>query len=283
MSLKNKVLASMDDYMIIGQQDYPVEHNNGIDGGDSINRMGHYHFLIEANKEIGNDIAEREDLPSRTKCDYEEQLNLFECPKSKGNYRRHPEVTKFGIAYYCNGTYDGVMSRDQSIPLVISLAFMGMYKRLGMYFLRHLMRGLLFTTNTRQNALSLKTKKLPDFTGPEFWALYIRSNPITAILLYPLLCLFDIETLIGAIVRRLQPLKSKSGKINDDVINHLTVSIYGAMRFPTPIMWLANKINNYDDLLEKLKYYCGDHPTHTWRKITFFVDLYEPLMTKYIK
>jgi len=283
MILRDQVLASMDNYQIIGQQDYPKDHNNGIDGGDSINRMGHYHFLIEANKKIGNDIAERENLPSRTFCEYDEQLNLFECQNSKGNYRRHPEETKFGIAYYCNGTYDGVMSRDQSIPLVVSLIFMGMHKRLRMYFLRHLMRGLLFTTNTRMNAMSLKTKKLPDFTGPEFWALYIRSNPVTGILLYPLLCLFDIETLIGSIIRRLQPLKSKNGTINDDVINHLIICINGAMRYPTPIIWLANRINSYDNLLEKLKFYCGAAEENKWRKISFFVDLYEPLMRKYIK
>jgi hypothetical protein len=282
MSLKYQVLSAMDKRGIIGQPDYPKQHNGGIDGGDSINRMGHYHFLIEANKKIGNNIGERENLPSRTYVEYEVQLNEFECPKSKGNYRRHPEVTKFGIAYYCNGTYDGVMSRDQSIPLVISLIVMGMYKRLGMYFLRHLMRGLLFTTNTRINALSLKTKKLPDFTGPEFWALYIRSNPITGILLYPLLCLFDLETLLGSIVRRNQKLIDGK-KINDDVINHLTVCIFGAMNYPTPVMWLANKVNNYNDLLEKLKYYCGADERNLWRKIPFFVDLYEPLMARYMK
>lgn len=276
--MRESVLKAMDAYQIIGQQDYPIEHNGGIDGGDSINRMAHYHFLIKANKNIGNDIAERENLPSRQPSEYEDQLGLFECKNSKGNYRRHPEETKFGIAYYCNGTYDGVMSRDQTTPLIISLISLKMYKRLAMYFLRHLMRGLLFTTNTRQNALSLKTKKLPDFTGPEFWGLYIRSNPLTAILLYPLLCLFDVETLIGSIVRRFQPIISKNGTVNDDVINHLTIAIFQAQNYPTPISYLALKINRYDDMLAKLTMYCCE-----WRKIPFYVDLYNPLMIKYIK
>ena len=152
-----------------------------------------------------------------------------------------------------------------------------------MYFLRHLMRLLLFTTNTRKNDVKLNPKKLPDFTGPEFWGLYIRSNPITGILLYPLLCLLDIETLAGSIFRRLQPLKSSDGKINDDVINHLTVCIFQAQNYPTPVSYLALKINSYDDMLEKLKYYCGAAEENKWRKISFYVDLYEPLMAKYIK
>lgn len=283
MTLREKVLAVMDKRNIIGQPDYPIEHNGGIDGGDSINRMGHYHFLLEANKRIGNNIGDREDLPSRTKYEYEIQLSEFECKNSKGNYRRHPEETKFGIAFYCNGTYDGVMSRDQTIPLIISLAVLGMYRRLGMYFLRHLMRGLLFTTNTRQNALTLKSKKLPDLTGPEFLGLFIRSNAITGITLYPLLFVSDFFTLVGSIIRRFQPLISKNGNINDDVINHLSICIYGAMNYPTPIIWIANKINSYENLMEKLKFYCGDAEDNRWRRLTFFIDLYEQLMTKYMK
>lgn len=282
MSLRKQVLKTMDSYGIIGQSGYPKDHNDGIDGGDSINRMGHYHFLIEANKRIGNDIGEKENLPSRSFIEYEVQLDNFECYKSKGNYRRHPVKTEKGIAWYCNGTYDGVMSRDQSIPLVISLAFMKMYKRLGMYFLRHLMRGLLFTTNTRPNANYLKPKKFPDFTGPEFWALYLRSNLVTAVLFYPLLCLFDLETLLGSVIRRFQPLISKKGKVNDDVINHLTVCIYGRLKYPTPTIWLACKINSYQDMMEKLKYYWGDHPKHNWRQSPYFVNLYEPLVRKFM-
>lgn len=286
MTLREQVLASMDNYMIIGQQGYPKEHNDGIDGGDSINRMSHYKFLIDANDEIGNHIGTKEDLPSRTLCDYEEHLNLFECQNSKGNYRRHPERTKHGIAWYCNGTYDGVMSRDQSIPLIIAMGFAGLHKRIGGFFLRHLMRGLLFTTNTRPNFVELKPKKIPDLTMFEFWALYIRSNKITGILLYPLLVVFDIETLIGAIIRRLQPLKTVRKDrtiINDDVINHISICIYGSMRYPTPVMYLANRINSYDDLMEKLKFYCGAADENKWRKIPFFVDLYDPLMIKFIK
>lgn len=273
MSLKDQVLASMDALLIIGQQDYPIEHNGGIDGGDSINRMGHYHFLIDANKKIGNDIAERQELPSRYVGSYEEQLKLFECPNSKGNYRRHPVKTRHGIADYCKGTYDGVMSRDQTTPLLISFVVLGMYKRLGMYFLRHLMRLLLFTTNTRKNDIVLNKKKLPDLTGPEFWGIYIRSNPVTAILLYPLLCIFDLETLIGSVIRRNQSVEK-----DDDVINHLTMCIFQAQNYPTPISYIARKINKYDDMMAKLKSYCSG-----WRKIPFFVDLYEPLVSKYIK
>jgi len=65
MTLKEKILKVMDSYGIIGQPGYPNDHNNGIDGGDFINRMSHYHFLLQANKYIGNNIGDREQMQDR--------------------------------------------------------------------------------------------------------------------------------------------------------------------------------------------------------------------------
>ena len=145
MTLRDQVLFAMDDLGIIGQPPYS-DVPNKIGGGDSINRMSHYHFLIEANNRTGNNIAELADLPLREVNNYEESLQLFECPDCSGNYRRHP--TDIGNDY-CNGTYDGIMTRDQTLPLLVAMAYLGLYKRLGMHFLRHAMRLFLFTTNTR--------------------------------------------------------------------------------------------------------------------------------------
>lgn len=267
--LRNQVLDTMDEAGIIGQVDWPEDWNGGIDGGDSINRMAHYHFLIEANNSIGNNVADLANLPFRTKEDYSELLKLFECPESSGNYRRHPTND---WSAYCNGTYDGNMSRDQSLPLVISLAFMGFNKRLLMYFFRHLMRLLLFTTNTRKNGEDpTKTRwKLPDLTGPEFLSVYLRANPVLGYLLYPVLCVLDLELLLGSVLWRYRK--------SDDIINHATSLIFANIRVQTPISWLAAKILSKDMVLSKLKtYWCS------WRKSCYYVNLYEPLINKIMK
>ncbi len=271
MTLRDQILKTMDTLRIIGQPGYPVDHNGGIDGGDSINRMGHYHFLIEANKDIKNDLAELEDLPDRTIEHFNKKMALFECPNSKGNYRRHPTN---GWASFCNGTYDGVMSRDQSIPTVISLGYTKNYKRLTMFFLRHLMRGLLFTTNTRKNAPNpeeFKKKKRPDFTGPKSWALYLRGFPILGYMLYPLLCVLDLFLLAGSIVWLFR-------RQDKDIINHTAILIFSRLRVPTPISWLASKILSKEYVLDKLTSYWCD-----WRKSCYFVDLYRPLVNKFMR
>lgn len=271
MTLREQVLFTMDDLGIIGQVDWPEDWNGGIDGGDSINRMSHYHFTIEANKAIGNNIAELADLPFRTRQDFEEDLELFECPNSKGNYRRHPSND---WSSYCNGTYDGNMSRDQTFPLIIAMAFMGFYKRLGMYFLRHLMRGLLFTNNTRKNGVSpSKTPwKLPDLTGPEFWSVYLRAIPVLGYLLYPILCVLDLELLVSAV------LWQHYRKDDDDITNFCDSLVFSNLRVRTPVSYLATKLVSKKLIMDKLK-------SHwiSFRKSPYFVDLYEPLIDYFVK
>lgn len=267
MTLREQVLMTMDETGIIGQVDWPKDWNGGVDGGDSINRMAHYHFLIEANNQIGNNIADLADLPFRTKEDYEDLLKLFECQNSPGNYRRHPTND---WSAYCNGTYDGNMSRDQSLPLIMSMAYLGFYRRLGMYFLRHAMRLFLFTTNTRKNNVNPKETpwKLPDITGPEFFSVYLRCNPVLGYLLYPLLCVLDLELLVGSILWNYRTE-------NDDIIQHSSSLIFSNLRVRTPISWLATKVISKKLVLKKLEHYWCN-----WRKSCYFVKLYEPLLDK---
>lgn len=145
------------------------------------------------------------------------------------------------------------MSRDQTIPLLILLGEKQACQLLFWYLFGHLMRLMLFTHNTRRNFVYMTQAehlakstpdvpwrpgwKLPDVTGPEVWALEIRAmaKPIR-VSLWPLLLVFDIETLIGSLVRRyIRPQ-------NNDVINHTLVLINGRRRCPTPAMWLARKV-----------------------------------------
>lgn len=89
--------------------------------------------------------------------------------------------------------------------------------------------------------------KTPDFTGPEVWGLWIRfwrTYP-----LYPLLLIFDLETLVGSILWRVKPR-------NDITRNHMLVMITQKNCMPTPISWLSLKISNKKDLTDRWWRYC---------------------------
>jgi hypothetical protein len=94
--------------------------------------------------------------------------------------------------------------------------------------------------------------KLPDVTGPEFWALLIRAMPTPVRwTLYPLLVVFDIETLVGSVVRRFfRP-------DNRDVINHSLILVNGMRRCPTFVMWLATRITSRAFLKTRLTAFFG--------------------------
>ena len=274
--LESEVRATMDHHGVIGQ----VGHEylkSGIDGGDSVNRMGHYTFLIRANW-IKCDFNKFKNMPLvvifRTIA--RKSLSKFESKEHPGNYMRHfdPEAGQYGTVAYCEGTWKGVMSRDQFIPVLISLGYHGEYAMLWRIFKAHLKRGLLFTNNTVGNGQDWRVakKKIPDLTGPEFLALYIRGFWPYSIMLWPLLFLFDIETLIGSVIWR----NRTKDPNKDDVLNHCSVSIYGRLRMPTLTMWAACKINSYQLMSQKLRHYWCH-----WRKSCYFVDLYNPLIKKY--
>lgn len=157
------------------------------------------------------------------------------------------------------------LSRDQSTPLVICLAEFFQGRLLREFFFNHLKRGFFFT-NTRKNGATIHNHghfkygphepdyvydyswKMPDFIGPEFLAIYIRAFGLWW--LYPLLCIFDLETLIGSIHWRFKADQT-------DVLNHLIVCEYGTRKLPTPISILARKLISKDDFNRKMHYYFG--------------------------
>ncbi len=168
------------------------------------------------------------------------------------------------------------MSRDQTIPMLILLGEARAYKKLAWYIFGHAMRLMLFTHNTRRNFvypmlgehLAKSTPdvpwrpgwKLPDVTGPEVWALLIRAMPKPLrCMAWPLLLVFDLETLGGSITRRYFRPK------NNDVINHTLVLINGKRRAPTPVIWLAAKITPRHFLQSRLDAFfsdAGEPPLH---------------------
>lgn len=181
------------------------------------------------------------------------------------NPRRHPDRSRwYGL--------DDRFSRDQLIPLIICLAYKNFPRTLKALFKTHLKKGwLLFAWNTKRNyqyptfeehrdaknaghigkEIEWKYKwKVPDVTAFEVWAIYIRAFQIWY--LYPLLYLFDLETLIGTVVKNY----SKSNIHR----NHIMVLYYGMKRYDTLLMKLARKI--YDKEKARAGTYAHYGPTY---------------------
>lgn len=308
MTLRDEVFFTMDPTGIIGQPNYPMSHNGGIDGGDSINRMCHYRFLIDANQKIGNDIGKREGLPRKGWVFHIIDLNKFECKDAPGVYRRHHDSNHPYNAGYCNGYYDGNQSRDQDTPNVVAMSAFRFKTRLKRLLKAYARRGFIFCNNTRKNGTSgpykyhtsLKTLgiafvrlfnknykpdfdwKLPDLVFLEFYAAALRGFPALSALLYIPLTIMDIETLIGSLVwkfHRLKKITDEDGVTrfrNDDIINHATVCIHAMQNRPTILSYFACKLLPADLVIEALEEYWSG-----WRMSPYYVDLYEPLVKKY--
>lgn len=214
-----------------------LDKHNRPDGGDSAHREGMFWTLCGL-----MDSSHMIYWLSEAK----RWLNDFEPIMDK--LQPHPGV----ILRHPNPNYDASdwdrMSRDQLIPIIMACGIWSQ-KHLKRCAWGHLKRGFLFTNNTRQNGATKHNHgtgnysyawKLPDLTGPEIWALYIRA--FNAWYLYPLLLLFDLETLIGSIIWRFWPK-------NNIAINHSLVCAYSNRYLPTPIIMLARWIMPQSKLL----------------------------------
>jgi hypothetical protein len=89
--------------------------------------------------------------------------------------------------------------------------------------------------------------KFPDITGPEVWALWIRVLRIWW--LYPLLLIFDLETLGGA-------LHWKYFRDDNVARNHLLISHVSKKVFPTPWGLIAFYITDFVELKKRWKKHC---------------------------
>ncbi len=219
------------------------------DGGDSLNRTCVRYFLLKD-----------PDMNEMFKC-----LLALACKgvlsrssiQDGAKFRRSPHPNKWYNE--CDRT-----SRDQLIPLLALVGINNFQFLLKAILKDHLTRGLLFAYNTRRNHvyktledhLKYSTPdvewnyswKIPDLTGPDFWALYIRGFKTK--LLYPLLYLFDIETLISSLTIRFN-------KDRDDVINHVVIVEYARVRMDTFVMKLARLITPRKLLQERLDTFFG--------------------------
>jgi hypothetical protein len=90
---------------------------------------------------------------------------------------------------------------------------------------------------------------MPDITGPEIWASWIRAFRFWP--LYPLLVVFDIQTLIGAIQDRYFPSTTIQ-------MNQVLMTDYSTRIMPTPISLLARKVYGKDEPISALNKEYGD-------------------------
>lgn len=216
----------------------------GSDGGDSANRTSIY-LLVKSWENAPDSSLWTKLVSYLTRPDY------------PGILRRHPDPTK----WYSD--WDR-MSRDQTYPFIMAAKEYGDSNTVWSYILGHFLRLFLFTTNIRNNGATAAndgtiydpvsgTKwnygvKLPDITGPDFWAVEIRALPtLVGVCLYPLLCVLDLYTLFSAMFLRWYNTDQ------NDVINHVIMSVFNSKYLPTPFTWIMNKfINNASDLNRRL-------------------------------
>lgn len=246
---------------------------SGADGGDTANREGYLFLLLRA-------FGYKVDV---TRADIPIELSIAAVSSQliddKGRGRRHANEEKW------YGDWDR-MSRDQYIAFIIGVLVNKEYK-IALKMIKHHFFGTfrygrlviprmgLFMTNTKKNFVYKTLEehqakstpdvphnyadKLPDITGPEILAVYIRGfslvfniwiSVFTALYLYsdsttffyiafvPMLvvALGDLETLIGSINKVL------FYKGNDDG-NHIAVLAYNHLHKTTsPIALLARYI-----------------------------------------
>lgn len=89
--------------------------------------------------------------------------------------------------------------------------------------------------------------KFPDICGPEVWALWIRV--MRAWWLYPLLFLFDLESLLGSI-------HWAAWRKDNVARNHLLVTHVSMEVFPSLWSWMSWHITDWKDLKARWKHHC---------------------------
>jgi hypothetical protein len=153
---------------------------------------------------------------------------------------RHPDKSKW------YGWPDR-FSRDQLVAILCS--YVTHFDQSAETLFRHHKKKLFLTAwNSKKNHALDAPKKMPDLTGPEVWALWIRI--FKPWWWWMVLWALDLETLLGAIMWKFR--KSRITR------NHMLICIVGLSNLSTPIMDLAYCINDWDDLIERWTKHCQD-------------------------
>lgn len=203
-----------------------------LDGGDSVNWTAHAIF-------VGAVRGWDRDRFCRT----------FEM--RPGAWVRHPEPSRssFGWAAYEAGAWQGCISRDQMTGVMCLLVRLDHRRALADLLREHLRRGLLFSSNTIKNGQDPRSvnRKVPDFTGPETWSLYVRGLMRPSLFKSAVLCVLDVALLLSALALRFKP--------KDDVLSFLIRLATADWVDPTPVSGLALRVTDFDRIRLSLKNY----------------------------
>lgn len=235
-----------DKYGAIGQ----IQPDGSVEGGDSACFTGHWVYLT------GYDFP---------------YVEFFE--KGFGGYVRHPDPaqTYYGFGAYYAHPWDANVSRDQLTGILMAVIKKQDYKAMLRIIIHHAAWLFLFAYNTRENCVDPKKSKwkIPDPTLFDIWAMELRGFGKLSWIFWPILCLFDLQMLLQAIIDRLTKDK------NDDVISFIGKFLVSREYVPTPISWLTGKILDKDSILERLqRYWCG------WRDNCEFYHEYKKKLDK---
>jgi len=188
------------------------------DGGDTTQRLG---MLAYALADLN---------ANRTRLWFKAQLGRLEC--GLGRYRRHVAEGLW--------THDEwIMSRDQSVALVIAMGRLGLVRELARFTLGYILR-LGFATNLHRNH-GAPGLKVPDhMTFPHFWGMFLRAwvdaIPALAVVAYPLLLVLD---LVWPLASFLAVLKGQNDPHHSDDLNQILKLLQAEDVCPTPWSWLA--------------------------------------------
>lgn len=264
MSIVNELFSSpnIDSYGLLTEA-------NG-DGGDSIHREGALLFALWLLK-----IKLRYHIVGFEKCLYRTMRVITPLINGKnGRIRRHVDESKW------YGDWERG-SRDQYYALI----GIGLFSptRLRLIFRGHLERCLLFTTNFLPNTSSSSARrKIPDLTGPGFWALYIRL--FKAKRLYWLLHAFDLSLVAQALIWCFWRGKD----VNDsDVWNTMQAILLAETRMPTYFSGLARRVfsrlpklddvSPVNSVQQRLNHYTRDGG------VRVLARAYEPITERFFK
>lgn len=213
-----------------------IQPDGSIEGGDSLCWNGHWEYL--------NRDSQR---PRRI-------IDMSQYYVGRGGFVRHPnpDATFNGFGAYYKNPWDGVISRDQFTGLLCGLIAQNKRKLLLVVGLHWALRLFLFSYNTRKNGAPPGETpwKIPDITGPDIWATYLRGFGVWSWLFWPLLCIFDLHLLINVLIHNF--------KKESDVINFLG-KLFVALEFcPTPVSLMAwEMLDKKQILLECRSYWIG--------------------------
>lgn len=221
----------IDDLGIICQP----QRDGTLEGGDSVNWMGHALFV-----------------GALRGWSIERYCSTFEV--RPGVWVRHPIPSRsmWGWASYEDGVWNGCVSRDQMTGILCCLLKFDHRDALKSLFVEHCKRFLLFATNTIKNGQDPKTitRKCPDLTGPDVWALYVRGLMRPSLIKELLLCVLDLHLLAAAIMFRRSP--------RTDVLSFVIKLAAADLVDSSPVSRYALSITSRESVIDSLReYWCG--------------------------